>query len=193
MASLGPNNSFPRKTCYRENCPLKEAKACWERCFKEGIVYEIKCNRCHEEQINSGVPEPKDSIYVGETSRTAFTRYHQHIRDYSVASRQPPQQQLDPEGKSSFMMNHTRQFHEGHMDVKGDYNISILSSNRDPLSRQSTEVVRIATALKSGIHTDPRGKEEKITSLNRKGEFFSPLERRIPEDDKSFLCFRLIQ
>ena len=80
------------------------------------------------------------------------------------------------------MMDHTRQFHEGHMDVKGDYNISVLSSHRDPLSRQSTEAVRIARALKSGIHTDPRGKEVKITSLNRKGKFFSPLERRILEE-----------
>ena len=74
MAFLGPNNPFPRKTCHRENFSLKEEEACWERCFKVGTVYEIKCNRCHEEQVNSGVPEPKDSVYVGETSRTSFTR-----------------------------------------------------------------------------------------------------------------------
>ena len=48
------------------------------------------------------------------------------------------------------------------MDVKNDYIINILSSHRDPLSRQSTEAVRISRALKSGIHTDPRGKDVKV-------------------------------
>ena len=40
MATLGPNNPFPREFCHRESCPLKSTK-CLESCSKEGVVYKI--------------------------------------------------------------------------------------------------------------------------------------------------------
>ena len=129
------------------------------------------------DQIAQGIPEPKNSVYIGESSRTAFTRYHQHVRDYTVASNQNPQQHEDQEDRSSFMMDHSRAVHGGHHDHRTDYSIKVLSSHRDPLSGQSTEAVRISRALRTGIHTNSSWKEVHVNSLNRKGEFFSPVER----------------
>ena len=120
--------------------------------------------------------EPKDSVYIGETSRTVFTRFHQHIRDYIKASKQNPDTIIDEE-HSSFMMDHSRLFHGGHQDFKKDFLIKGISTHRDPLTRQTTEAVRNSRALSSGIHTNTKWKETPITSLNRKGEFFAPIER----------------
>ena len=85
MATLGPNNPSPREFCHRESCLLKSTK-CLESCSKEGVVYKIWCQRCHTDQLDRGVAEPKDSVYIGETSRTVFTRFHQPFRDYIKAS-----------------------------------------------------------------------------------------------------------
>ena len=154
MATLGPNNPFPREFCQRESCPLKSTK-CLESCSKEGVVYKIWCQRCHTDQLDRGVAEPKDSVYIGETSRTVFTRFHQHVRDYIKASKQNPDAILDEE-HSSFMMDHSRLFHGGHQDYKQDYLVKVLSSHRNPLTRQTTEAVRISKALSSGIHTNTK-------------------------------------
>ena len=175
MATLGPNNPFPREFCHRESCPLKNTR-CLETCSKEGVVYVIWCQRCHTEQLDRGATEPKDSVYIGETSRTVYTRFHQHVKDYIKASKQTPGSLLDEE-HSSFMMDHSRTFHGGHQDFKKDFLIKVISTHRDPLTRQTTEAVRIQMALGSGIHTNTKWKETPITSLNRKGEFFAPVER----------------
>ena len=175
MATLGPNNPFPREFCHRESCPLQSTR-CLETCSREGVVYVIWCQRCHTQQLDSGATEPKDSVYIGETSRTVYTRFHQHVKDYIRASKQAPGSLLEEE-HSSFMMDHARTFHGGHQDFKKDFHIKVISSHRDPLTRQTTEAVRIQMALGSGIHTNTKWKETPITSLHRKGEFFAPVER----------------
>ena len=53
---------------------------------------------------------------------------------------------------------------------------SILSSHKDPFTRQTVEAVRINEALDRG-ELQIGKKTEKITSLNRKGEFFAARER----------------
>ena len=75
------------------------------------------------------------------------------------------------------MLDHARLFHGGHSDFKMDYSVKVLSSHRDPLTRQTTEAVRISRALDLGVHTNTMWKDTPITSLNRKGEFFAPLKR----------------
>ena len=76
-----------------------------------------------------------------------------------------------------FFSQGDQQPHGGHQDYKQDYIVKVISSHRDPLTRQTTEAVRISRALSSGIHTNTKWKETPITSLNRKGEFFAPIER----------------
>ena len=92
------------------------------------------------------------------------------------ASKQNPDAVLDDE-HSSFIMDHSRLFHRGHQDFKQDFLVKVISTHRYPLTRQTTEAVRISRALSSGIHTNTKWKETPITSLNRKGEFFAPIER----------------
>ena len=44
-------------------------------CDKGNIGYEYECTRC-----------PDKAVYVGETSRTAFTRLTEHLEDYRSAA-----------------------------------------------------------------------------------------------------------
>ena len=75
------------------------------------------------------------------------------------------------------MLDHARLFHGGHRDFKKDYTVRVLSTHRDALTRQTTKAVRIARPLNAGLHTNTKWKDAPITSLNRKGEFFAPIER----------------
>ena len=52
-------------------------------CEKGNLGYE--CTRC-----------PKKSVYVGETSRTAFTRLAEHMGDYRDASSAKLPAQINP-------------------------------------------------------------------------------------------------
>ena len=74
MSGLARNNPFKRWTCGRPKCPLTLAgQRCNEQCYKEGILYTASCNRCHENQLEAGL-DPKDRMYIGESSRTLYTR-----------------------------------------------------------------------------------------------------------------------
>ena len=72
-------NQFPRETCHREKCvlcvqggsPGKKTK-----CDISNVGYEGKCVRCVE----------TPHIYVGETSRTGFTRVSQPLTDFRAAA-----------------------------------------------------------------------------------------------------------
>ena len=67
------------------------------------------------------------------------------------------------------------------LDPSTEFTFSVLSSHRDPLTRQTTEAVRIQQALETGLHSGPRG-EVQIKTLNRKGEHFSARERWVSRD-----------
>ena len=80
---------------------------------------------------------------------------------------------------SSFMWDHRVDKHQGDMDIDPDMDFKweILSSHRDPLSRQVTEAVRILQAVETNRQTDNRGIELSVNSLNRKTEIFAPRDR----------------
>lgn len=171
MAEIGKNNPFPRKNCGRDNCPLE---VCNEKCYNQGIVYEATCVRCIDIDVNIGSSSNR-YLYIGETSRTIYTRYQQHISDYMKASRTTNSRSEDD--CSSWMWDHSSLVHGGVRDYYNDYKFKPLSSHRDPLSRQITEAVRISKAINSGVHMNDRYEEIPVLSLNRKGECFAPLER----------------
>ena len=127
----------------------------------------------------------KDSLYIGESSRTIYTRYQQHIRDYRKAHTNSnsssttiadPVTAMDP--MSSWMFVHSKECHDGpSSSMEDDYSFTVLGSYRDPMTRQINEAVRINRALDLGIHTTVRWKDVPMVSLNRKGECFVPIER----------------
>ena len=108
------SNQFPRESCSREDCQLCLQQDGDNRrivCDKENIGYEGKCSRCPEITLT----------YIGETSKTAYTRLSQHLAAYRAASaaKLPAQPQLvgigldRPKAAKSWMWEHTRDFHGG--------------------------------------------------------------------------------
>ena len=84
----------------------------------------------------------------------------------------------DQEGLSSWIKDHFNDKHSD-MEISGDGNqiyFSVISSHPDPFLRQTVEAVRIQDALSKGELKIGK-KSEKISSLNRKGEFFAARER----------------
>ena len=124
--------------------------------------------------------EVTDRMYLGESSRTLYTRAQQHLNDYRVAVAKGPEHVPGPgdeDTQSSWMWDHSQGEHGGPQNLETDYTFQVLASYRHPLTRQVAEATRIQKALKSNTHIQSDGKPVKIISLNRKGEYFAPLER----------------
>ena len=84
-SQLVRSNPFPRKSCGRENCPLRwQEKGCQDKCSREQIGYLGHCQICRTSQLQQGIPleEVEDRVYQGETSRSLYTRGNQHRDDY---------------------------------------------------------------------------------------------------------------
>ena len=71
-------NQFLREICSRPGCGVcvrQDGNQKVSLCDRSNVGYEGDCLRCNEV-----------FKYVGETSRTAFTRVKEHISDYRAAS-----------------------------------------------------------------------------------------------------------
>ena len=73
---------------------------------------------------------PCTSLYHGESGYSAFTRGLDHQED---------QEKVD---KTNAMVRHTALYHQGREDDV-DYSMSVVSTHRDPLTRQLREGVAI--------------------------------------------------
>ena len=175
-AGLVRSNQFPREDCQRPNCVL-----CFQRggsgpatkCSKNNVGYKGECARCAEK-----------FAYLGESSRTAFTRIAEHMDNYraAAAAKLPPMKDR-PAGAlcgknkcknsnmckcdvKSWMWEHTRDRHGGVVGAEqgvGDYRMEVTGTFRKCLLRQIDEDVRIQSYEAEG------GK-----LLNSKYEWFTP-------------------
>ena len=102
------------------------------QCHKTNVTYKYVCKKC-------------GATYIGETARNLYTRALEH------------EKKLEKNKTDSFMHNHQVEHHQGE---EPDYEVSVIGSYRDPLSRQVAEGVLIT-----------RCKEE---ILNSKAEFRQP-------------------
>ena len=82
MTGIGKTNPFPVDDCNRPNYPVDK-----DTFDKECIVYQAICARCHSSQLETGIAEPIDYTYLGESSRTLYTRYSQHVKYYEKSSK----------------------------------------------------------------------------------------------------------
>lgn len=162
------SNQFPRQKCERENCLLclqQEGENKSVICDKENIGYAGECSRC-----------PAGSFaYIGETSKTAFTRMTQHLTAYRAASTAnipaPPQLVYSdltkwPRAAKSWMWEHTRDCHGGIVGQDGgvtDYKMKVDGRFLKCLYRQVDEDVRMQQFEKNGG-----------VLLNSKYEYFMP-------------------
>ena len=81
---IAPNNPFLRPKCHRDDCPYAVAgELCKERCLAVGLIYKGTCMICEQHQDDDTVPEEDRTreIYIGESSRTLYSRVQEHIRD----------------------------------------------------------------------------------------------------------------
>ena len=85
---------------------------------------------------------------------------------------------LGREGASSFYKDHITDNHPEQgleVDVVNNIKWDVIDTRRDPLSRQTMEAVLIQQAINCGKIEGLAGVQ--ITSMNRKGEYFSARER----------------
>ena len=165
---LTKNNQFPREECNREDCGMCTQKRIADsdertKCDVSNIGYESDCLRCNHAVYK----------YVGETSRTAYTRVREHFSNYRGAAAanlpaQPPGNDSDRFSKpvKSWMWEHTRDVHGGQIGDNGgvsDYRFKVSSKFKRCLQRQIDEGLRMK-----------RKEEEGCILLNGKNEFFTP-------------------
>ena len=126
------------------------------------VGYEGQCARCDTKHA-----------YIGETSRTAYSRIRQHMADYrSAAAANLPALPDDRVGDirkrdvKSWMWEHRRDYHEGQLGDGGgisDYNFKVSGRFRKCLNRQIDEGLRMTASELEGT-----------VLLNSKNEFFTP-------------------
>ena len=112
---LQKSDPFKPRQCEREDCPVCSTGGKGP-CDGEGVTYEIKCVQCN-------------SVYVGETARSAYTRGKEHVKS------------LNNKEERSALWKHCKEKHNSEvkqfrMDVTGVY-------HNDAMLRQITEGVRI--------------------------------------------------
>ena len=161
-------NQFCREVCGRAECLLCYQKVGGNKptnCVKSNVGYKGRCARC-----------PERLSYLGETSRTAYTRIKEHFSDYrsAAAARVPPQpqpQQGDQgQGRrknvKSWMWEHSRDYHGGLLGQDGgkeDYEFCVSGVFKKCLDMQVDEGFRILEC-----------ESETGVALNSKNEWFTP-------------------
>ena len=144
LRDLAPNNPFRMESCMRDRCPFMESdRKCSGKCYRESIVYSAECLQC----------DSIKAFYVGESSRTLYTRKNQHSNDLKKAIKDSEAGILDPH--SSWILDHIRSSHPTVSWKESDsmFQFALLSSHRDPLTRQTYEAVRIQQAFETGTIT----------------------------------------
>ena len=168
---LSRSNQFPRDDCGRDDCMIcfqQEENKSSVQCVKRSVGYEGMCVRCTTKHA-----------YIGETSRTAYTRVKEHISDYRAASaaQLPPLEENSGGGRGqgfsnrkkcvkSWMWEHSRDCHGGQVGERGgiaDYKFKVTGVFRKCLDRQIDEGLRISKCEAQGG-----------VLLNSKIEFFTP-------------------
>ena len=134
------------------------------------------------EQIEEGILDPKEYLYIGESSRTARIRANQHKTDFKRRAAQEANStnmnRDNIDKLTSFMYEHHVQQHpDEEINHETDFNFRVISKHRDPLDRQIWEAEMIKKAVETGKIKEKGGIMKEIFTLNKKSEHFAPIER----------------
>ena len=150
MSKLIKGDPFPRDWCGREDCPFyRQGDSCLGKCYKESVLYRAICQKCETSQEGIPADEKVQSSYEGETSRSIYTRYNQHLSDYEKAATKIDNQAIE----SSWMWDHTQAAHNGQVssDPTNDYKVSLVKQYRHPMERQIAEAIRIEKSFGGSV------------------------------------------
>ena len=129
---LQRSNPFKRKVCEKDDCMVcrTEGKG---SCDAHGVTYSITCTEC----INDN---DKERVYIGETSRSAYTRGKEHLTS------------LSRKEEGSALWKHSKEIHNGHMP---GFRMSVTGQFRnDAMLRQISEAVKINREGKKNVMND---------------------------------------
>ena len=130
--SLMKSNPTGDDDCGKEDCPSDGSGGGGGMCRKNNVCYKYECRKCN-------------AVYYGETNRNLYSRGKEHQKLYRDGS------------EKSFMKNHQV---EAHSSEPPDFQIQVVKSCKEPLTRQVTEAILI--------------KNHKGELLNSKSEFYQP-------------------
>ena len=183
------SDPFPKISCERVGCGMCQSGGSRGQCWKPNIGYRYDCSRCRAKLNNlveggASMDDMTAYQYVGESSRTAYTRHLQHMARYRTAANGWQLPALDDDGDKagSFMWNHTRDEHGGVVGPAGgnsDYNLCIEGKFKDCMTRQVDEDVRLRESgwgqdddMLAWAGCDKSG--PKCVLLNGNGDYFKP-------------------
>ena len=135
---LPSTNPWGPQDCGRDDCVLcQQPNEKRINCRKRNILYESECLLCKEDKkvVKAGkdmerVQMDGKGVYVGESSRSLYERAKEHVAD-RINNRE-----------ESHQVKHWISSHE---DLKSPpkFEFKIVSSFKDPLTRQLSEAIRI--------------------------------------------------
>ena len=114
------SNPWKARSCEREECTTCKEEKQTGKCRDEGIIYKITCQECKAKGI--------ESIYIGESSRTIFERYREHLDG---------ERNCD---KRNALHKHDMVEHGG---VAQKYKVEVLEVHRNAMKWQVMEKVKI--------------------------------------------------
>ena len=122
---LSSANPSASNSCNKPECVMCSQPGGGKLCHKSNIVYEWTCNE-------------DGASYIGETSRNFFTRANEHLDKFNK------------NGKDSFLRNHQI---EKHNNDELNFNVKVLRTFKDSLSRQIFEGVAIRHQTTESLNT----------------------------------------
>lgn len=134
-------NPIGDEGCSKSDCPVCKQSGGGRQCHTNNVCYDIKCMPC------------EDAIYYGESHRNLYSRGKEH------------EAKMRRKDENSFMHRHQMEKHEG---APGNFQMRVVKTFKDPLSRQVTEAVLI--------------KNHRGELLNSKSEFHQPSIVRIQSE-----------
>ena len=146
--TLVNKNPWKGRDCYREDCFLCETKRTLgvgkqDTCWKQRALYHTWCQTCTDREKAKATEEGrnpeniKEHIYVGETSRSAYTRGREHKNDARL---------MNP---GSHVLKHYLKYHDGEDPDEMKMGMKIHSFRKSAFERQVAEAVTIQQVQKN--------------------------------------------
>ena len=137
----------------------------WGICGRNNVCYKICCEWCkigkdvtpqvQQQGVRGEAPQPQPSrqqVYIGETSRNLRVRSAGHLRQFLGKD------------KGSPLWKHSTLFHRGSQDLNM-FSMKVVTSHKEPLSRQVTEGVLIKNCKDSILNSKAEYKQPRVTRI----------------------------